>query len=211
MKKAFTLSELLIALTIVGVIAVLTVPNVIKNAYQRTYVAALQTTYNQLSNALNEAMLKQGITDVIDFDFPLEGDDDTQVHEFMKTYLDIQKDCGNSITGCFAPSYKDIDEGRSRSDMIQSGNYAILKNGVALGIEEDFEKNVYIDVNNIDPPNVMGRDFFPLHITSDGQLTTKDLYKMEVLGDMARDCSSFDGYFYTCFDYLQQNNWKMDY
>ena len=49
MKKGFTLSEILITLTIVGVVAALTVPAVMKNYRNRLYVAQLQKTYAQIS------------------------------------------------------------------------------------------------------------------------------------------------------------------
>lgn len=211
MRRAFTLSELLIALTVVGVIAVLTVPSVIRNAHMRAYVSTLQSTYRQISEALNDAMLSQKIYTVEDFDFPLQDEDETQSHAFMRLCLDVQKDCGRSSAGCFAQAYKDIDSGRSRSDMLNYGDFVVLKNGVALGINDDFSKYIFIDVNNVDPPNVLGRDFFILYVTGKGELSTKDIYKMDSLHDMALDCSTFDGYFFTCFDYLQQNNWKMDY
>ena len=211
MRRAFTLSELLIALTVVGVIAVLTVPSVTENAHIRGYLSTLQTTYRQISEALNDAMLSQKIYTVEDFDFPLKDEDETQSHAFMRLYLDIQKDCGRSSAGCFAQVYKDIDSGRSRSDMLNYGDFVVLRNGVALGINDDFSKYIFIDVNNVDPPNVLGRDFFLLNVTDKGELSTKDVYKMDTLQEMASDCSTFDGYFFTCFDYLQQNNWKMDY
>ncbi len=210
MKKAFSLSELLIALTIVGVIAVLTLPNVTRNAYSKSYVALLQSTYNKLDTSLREAMATQGITSVDDFDLPLEYSDETQEHAFFRLYFDVQKYCNSSLTGCFADAYKDI-EGRARTDMIWKGDYVVLRNGVSVGIPEDFWKYIYVDVNNIDPPNVLGRDFFILHITERGELSSKDMYVMDSLTDMASDCKSFNGYFFTCFDYLQQNNWKMDY
>ena len=51
MKRGFTLSEVLITLGIVGVVAVLTVPSVMKNYRNRLYVSQLQKVYSQISEA----------------------------------------------------------------------------------------------------------------------------------------------------------------
>ena len=56
MKKGFTLSEILITLGIVGVVAVLTVPSVMKNYRNRMYVAQLQKTYSQIHDAAQAIM-----------------------------------------------------------------------------------------------------------------------------------------------------------
>ena len=50
-KFGFTLSEVLITLGIIGIVAVLTIPAVMKNYRNRLYVAQLQKTYAQISEA----------------------------------------------------------------------------------------------------------------------------------------------------------------
>ena len=52
MKKGFTLAEVLITLGIIGVVAALTLPNMIKNHQKRVMVAQLQRTYNAIVNAM---------------------------------------------------------------------------------------------------------------------------------------------------------------
>ena len=53
MRKAFTIAELLVALTIIGVIAAVTLP-VLSNSYNdRMYNAALKKNFSVLSNAFN--------------------------------------------------------------------------------------------------------------------------------------------------------------
>ena len=56
MKKGFTLSEVLITLGIVGVVAVLTIPGVMKNYKNRLYTAQLQKAYSQISDAAQAIM-----------------------------------------------------------------------------------------------------------------------------------------------------------
>ncbi|MDE6137868.1 MAG: type II secretion system GspH family protein [Candidatus Gastranaerophilales bacterium] len=56
MNKGFTLSEILITLGIVGIVAVLTVPGVMKNYQNRLYTAQLEKIYAQLSDAAQAIM-----------------------------------------------------------------------------------------------------------------------------------------------------------
>lgn len=56
MKKAFTLSEVLITLTIVGIVAALTIPTAMKNFHNRLYVAQLQKVLSQIETATHTIM-----------------------------------------------------------------------------------------------------------------------------------------------------------
>ena len=51
-KAAFTLAETLITLTIIGVVAALTIPNLISSYQKHTYVVGLKKAYSQLQNAM---------------------------------------------------------------------------------------------------------------------------------------------------------------
>ena len=66
-KTAFTLSETLITLTIIGVIAVIAVPNIIRRINDTQQVVALKKAYAMLDNAINNAYVIEGS--------PLEWDD----------------------------------------------------------------------------------------------------------------------------------------
>ena len=50
-RFAFTLAETLITLTIIGIIAAMTVPNIINNANQHAYISKYRKTYSVLKNA----------------------------------------------------------------------------------------------------------------------------------------------------------------
>ena len=51
-KKAFTLAEVLITLTIIGVIAAITIPNLMQKYTKHQYVVGLKKAYSELSNAI---------------------------------------------------------------------------------------------------------------------------------------------------------------
>ena len=55
-RFAFTLAEVLVTLGIIGVVAVLTVPNVISSYQKKVYVTQLQKGYSQLQQVFDLAM-----------------------------------------------------------------------------------------------------------------------------------------------------------
>ena len=90
---AFTLAEILIALAIVGVIAVLTIPALIKNYNQKTWDTAKRVFENRLDVATRQMNTEEklaGYSNTIDF-----------VNE-LKKYIKITRICdNNNITKCF--------------------------------------------------------------------------------------------------------------
>ncbi len=59
-RFAFTLAETLITLTIIGVIAALTVPNLLNKYTKHTYVVGLKKAYSQLQNAWKMIPITEG-------------------------------------------------------------------------------------------------------------------------------------------------------
>ena len=69
MKRGFTLAEVLIAMTIVGIISVLTVPSVMQNTFTKANIAKLQAVHAQVSQAVKQAMVDERINDLRDSEF----------------------------------------------------------------------------------------------------------------------------------------------
>ena len=53
MKKAFTLAEVLITLSILGIVAAISIPNLIQNYKEKSTVVKLKKVYSQLQNAFD--------------------------------------------------------------------------------------------------------------------------------------------------------------
>ena len=87
MKKAFTLAEVLIAMTIVGIVSVLTVPSVMQNTFTKTNVAKLQAVYAQVSQAVKQAMIDERITDLNDSEYAGCSDDYDCNKAFVEKYF----------------------------------------------------------------------------------------------------------------------------
>ena len=60
-RTAFTLAEVLITLGIIGIVAVMTLPNVINNFREKQLEAAFKKTNNVVMTALNETMSEYGL------------------------------------------------------------------------------------------------------------------------------------------------------
>lgn len=84
-KSAFTLSEVLITLGIIGVVAAMTMPTLIKNYQKHVTLNKLKSTYTILNNAIEMAKTEYGV-DVNSWDMPNVGRK-VDSEYFAKTYL----------------------------------------------------------------------------------------------------------------------------
>lgn len=180
MKKAFTLSEVLITLAIIGIVASLTIPTLVNNYRKKQFETGLKKEYSVLLQALD--MYKQ------DNETPLKKEDtDQSPGEFknkIKPYLKILVDCGDNQ----ASGYKGkcVQNGSFTQDKkytykTYSGNIAnesffddgqiILNDGSHLLFENVDNVFVSIDVNGYKKlPNKWGEDVFTFQLMNDGKL-----------------------------------------
>ena len=102
MKKGFTLSEVLITLGVVGVVAVLTIPGVMKNYQNRLYTAQLEKIYSQISDATQALMNDEHVDNFYETTannaIPTSGDRaSTGAGYFLTKYFKtVKKDCALS-------------------------------------------------------------------------------------------------------------------
>ena len=163
MKKAFTLSEVLITLGIIGVVAALTIPSVIKNYQQKQTAIMLRRAYANLQNAIRMSVAEN--SDIVNWKFPpTSGDNRSQNYEFAETY--------------FLPYFKSAKL-YTDNEMIQkypSYRYTYSFDGVehqlwgprlvcidgtiySFSVQNNYIW-INIDINGIKGPNKMGRDIF---------------------------------------------------
>lgn len=159
----FTLAEVLITLSIIGVIAALTIPAVTKKFEKATYIAGYKETYSILSQATKMITANNGGS--------LEGLWTTAEGAFLayEPYLKINKRCYNvtPLGNCFASSYKELNC-TTETEPYSSYYSLILTNGVVISIGSEY---LYIDINGSKGPNVMGKDFHRFNIiTSTGEI-----------------------------------------
>ena len=160
-KNGFTLAEVLIAVTIVGVIAVLTIPSLLKNSQEKARMTLLKGTVANLSNAVQAEMTRHRATEV-----PA-----TDIYKNPQAFLE-KFEIAKSGTP-FATSYKRYSDAQTAQDVLipdnnTEGQYSVLlKNGVGLGIVNDKDNSttsVVIDLTGSDKPNMVGADYYILKI-----------------------------------------------
>ncbi len=213
MRKGFTLSEVLITLGIVGVIAALTIPAVMKNYKNRLYVAQLQKVYSQLSDATKSVMNEEHSMDFYQTTAGVknscsnadEGKCEKGPGYFLNNYFKpVKRNCGTPgvAKSCVAATYKSItgaDAGKLHGDYcIQTSNGASL----CMSFQDDGKSHVNVDVNGTSEPNIAGRDVFYMTIQSDGSITD---YKETDASKCSTPSSA------GCLNKVIEAGWKMEY
>lgn len=173
MKKGFTLSEVMLVLSVIGVIAALTIPGMIQNLQDRQYKVAYKKMYSSLSQATSQMVADNGGT--------LKGLYSTNLVDAYGNYLGYLRKCAPSETygNCWAKQgeFKYLNN----SIIVGWGNEPgiILRDGTYLFIGNDpgscnhafgtlFEcATAFVDVNGVKMPNKMGKDIFLIHIFED--------------------------------------------
>ena len=168
--KSFTLAEVLITLVIIGVIAALTIPNLMQKYQEQATVKKVQKFYSTLSNAYSLAMKENGPAS----EWGLTGENQESAEKIynllFKPYFKITKDCGIDNTGnCIANIYY-----KYLNNEISRFNYSMLTPVVTYKVTlEDgsavwwkgpagdlFPPYIYYDVNSHKEPNQFGVDVF---------------------------------------------------
>lgn len=232
MRKGFTLSEVLITLVVVGIVAVLTVPAVMKNYRNRMYVAQLEKVHAQISDAVQAIMSDEHVDNYYETSAGRPntqndaGEYITGPAYLLNNYLkSIKKDCGaGSDNPCVADEYKTVDGDAipyAMGDAALYNAYCIqTTNGATVCMRHNPNNGITsidVDVNGPSEPNIVGRDAFAMDVRRDGLVTdflVTDLDKGK--GCSADLCTHNDGeelsyYACGCLNAVMQAGWKMDY
>lgn len=192
-NKAFTLTEVLIALGIIGIIAALTIP-ILYNTYEKkAYVIKLKESFSILYNATQQLIQENGGTDLTGNIF-MTGKTTNDVLNAYISKLKIINNCGTA-GGCFYTGYYKNFNGVDRQTFNTSYSQATLINGVSIAIATYANDcttergdgsttnplhytcaEIWIDTNGIAAPNVIGRDAFGMIITKTGLYPIGTIY-----------------------------------
>ncbi|MBR1425663.1 prepilin-type N-terminal cleavage/methylation domain-containing protein [bacterium] len=209
MRKALTTAELMVALTIVGVIAVLVLPSMVQNYHKKIYVSKLQKTYMELSNAVEQACADNNVSSFFYTPYAARLNN-TQTKAFFKKYMKVKSE----VSG-FSSFYKAID-GSSHASYIQ-GSPVMLSGGQAISMVCDGSGNptrtcyVFLDINGKEEPNMAGRDMFTFSINA----RTNEIYDWfgedKCLSGNAKIGSTNAANGGGCLAKILKSNWKMEY
>ena len=99
-KNGFTLAEVLITLTIIGVIAALTIPNLSRKWSDHADVQKVKEAYSILNNAYKMCIAENGTPDLWSWGKTLPNwASPAPLEECIRSHLKIQKYCGTA-NGC---------------------------------------------------------------------------------------------------------------
>lgn len=197
MKKiGFTLVEVLITLSIVGVVAAITLPALINGVGDKEYAQRLSVAVSSVENAMGNMLVKESATTLFDTDAWVNRATKSAFAGYIGQYLNttgyVDKTVANYYSlGPFAINTK--GEAGSAVTIGDENSYIIeMKNGIAMIINTNAESSVdtatqnaiiskggslfnvaaevYFDVNGKSEPNILGRDIFAFKLGEDGIL-----------------------------------------
>lgn len=218
--SAFNLSEVLITLVIIGVIAAVTIPVVVANYNEHEKVAKIRKTYTTLNNALSLAIVLGG-----DSIFTVEANDFNTVKNYFNNYLkdrlSVTKVCYNE-KGCWNSGNTkylkggDVYYNRTGIGIGADIITAILADGTFINVDvygsasiwtyfgTRVENNglvIFFDINGERKPNVVGKDIFAVIYTKQGLVP---VYHNKTAAQIKSDCSP-TGTGYSCIrQYLRK-------
>lgn len=230
-RKGFTLAEVLITLGVVGIVAVLTVPAIVRNYRTRLYVSQLQKVSAQIQDATQSVMNDEHTDKFYDTKAGTanscsdanNGTCETGIGYLLNNYLKtIKKNCLNSTEPCAVNTtgyYKLID-GTSLPGIWYEYCVQTTNGATICGSYNQTNQcmSLLVDVNSMAEPNTVGRDVFAMDIHNDGSLSDWGSGCQDnSYGCTADKCSgglstgSVAQAACGCYTAVSKSNWKMDY
>lgn len=161
-KYCFTATQIVLILGILLTIFSLFIINVISKYQEKSFGTAYNNEVQKISNMVDNILLAENE----DSFFSTTMYSDTKPSDysktsgyFLKTYIGINKDCGNSNSACFASNYKNEDKTDYSANF--EGACAILRNGASICLRPQIDETPaggIIDINGKKGPNVFGKD-----------------------------------------------------
>ena len=168
-KFAFTLAELLITIAVVGVVAVLSLPNLF-NAYR---AGVMKTRFNKFNSSLSQVTRMMTKDDIIVAVNSFNVSGNKKMWQVMLPYFKNSVDCGiyNKSTkkGCSKSSkkYKTYNGNNMNYGNFDDGEI-YLSEGISIYFENQYAINkiwLSVDLNGFNtPPNRWGYDLFTFQL-----------------------------------------------
>ena len=226
-NKAFTLTELLIALGIIGAIAAMSIPSLMSSINNRILSNQLKSMVGSLQQLASDQLITQKTKDLSTTDF------NSPENLITDGYFAVSKVCTSTsaaqdcwkTSGTSAIEYRDITS-KTKTD-VNGPKYtsAILKNGAVIGYKKPplalttpgaidvILGEFCFDVNGNDYPNIVGRDYFCVNVTKKGKIvdtlstSVSTATKINSCKSNA-DKSKSPAY---CYGAIVESGWQMPY
>lgn len=164
--NGFTLTEVLLAVVIVGVIAGMVLPVLTTKFYTYLYNNAYDRDVNEIREAVEGLNIAENQKTFFDTMMYVDAKPESYAEtsgKFLKKYLRVAKYCGDSNGDCFAKSYSayTIDKKKEVYTPTFDGACASLKNGASICITPQIDLtgiHGFIDLNGAKGPNILSKD-----------------------------------------------------
>ncbi len=242
MKKqnAFTLTEVLVTLSIVGVISAMTVPTLMSKYQKEAQTVQIRKASQEFANAIDMYITAEGKNSLA----ATRIFDDGGLEDFIDSNLKVTKECAANDTSCFASNYRSIDNTKNSAMSCTEKSYVLANSAVICVTVTDDDPvempdgshawlvgapwmKIIMDTNGQDKPNIGGRDMFTFYINRQGELLGVSPNSPEadagyepnngylpfppVLGSGNQTTCTNSPFGEKCMYNLMRNGWKMDY
>lgn len=187
--KSFTLSEILLTIGILGVVAMLTVPQLVIKKEKIQYMTYLKNFYTNFSSGMKKNMVKNGCMDLdcvgIFKDTSNSSAWNNQIDDFIRKSFIVVKSCKKGDNSCKIDGYKTLGGGSKGSyfdnlysyETLDGMNVAIESKGCVYNGHPDKVSKlkgvcavIYVDTNGKKLPNTLGKDMWFFVLANDGTL-----------------------------------------
>ena len=226
LKYAFTLAETLITLGVIGVVAAMTIPNLITAHQKKVTVTKVQKSISVLNQAYKLSVAELGQPEVNDIlNFPIEDYFNKYWAPYLKlaTYCPTYSDCGYK-----SAFFQKLDGTDYLYQMNNRVNFTFQTNdGMVYSIQirglwdkfpyqkenENIGTNgsmdVVVDINGSKKPNVYGKDVFYLTGSNFEDIGLQPLgYKLSTK-EINDNCSKGGSGIY-CLEKIRRSGWQID-
>jgi prepilin-type N-terminal cleavage/methylation domain-containing protein len=163
---AFTLTEVLLAISIVGIIAVLVLPMIVTKFQNEVLDTAYKREKQTIEDSIETLLINENVNDYKETILYTSELSPTSFANtsgaFLKKFFRISQDCGDSNKKCFGNTYFILANGQKNVyNPTYQGRCVTLKNSMSLCMTPQTpSKNIKIlmDLNGKKGPNIYGKD-----------------------------------------------------
>lgn len=158
-KSAFTLAEVMMAMLVVGIVALLVIPGIMKDVHNKSRMSLLQSITSSLNSLISDELVRTRSNAI----------ETTSIVTDPQAFLENLDTMAGSVFGASYTNYNGVEANVEKPSSSSTGQGAVhLKNGASVGIINGYDDKsvsaIVVDVNGADEPNIVGVDYFMLEL-----------------------------------------------